>query len=301
MRVLITGLPLFSKRLAEDLQEFDPENHYRFFDTYYSKWQLFRFFFQLRKADVVISLNGVSDQSRTMDEVVKRKKKLVLQWMGSDALLAMERYRSGTLLRKYIDYASNYIDSPWLEQELSSIGVETEEVKFKYFVPEKAPVERYESLRVVTYIAQNHQEFYGLSWVLELAKAYPEIPFEVYGTATSETPAPSNVRWMGWQPESVFREAVRRSPVFLRLTEHDGFSVSVIEALTLGAEVFSRMPAVYTTHVTSIEDCLEKFGKKIEEIVSRGMAPDKKLAGGVQREFNRNTILSAYVQKLKTL
>lgn len=48
--------------------------------------------------------------------------------MGTDALLAMERFKNGTIYRKYIDAGVNWVDSPWLMEEVSSIGVKPEYV-----------------------------------------------------------------------------------------------------------------------------------------------------------------------------
>lgn len=301
MRVLITGLSLFSKRLAADLQAFDPENTYLFFDTYYSRKDLLKFIWNLRKADIVISMNGVTDRSRTLDLVLKFKKKLVLQWMGSDALYAIDRQKNGTLSRDYIDYAWNFVDSPWLLEEVGSIGVKPEVVKFKFFESSEKPVERYEALKVITYLSHNRQVFYGLDWVLQLAADNPDIPFEVYGTDASDKPGTSNISWKGWQEAEVFTKALREAPIFLRLTEHDGFSVSLIEALTSGCEVLTRMPVEYAVVVESPEDMLTKFKAVRQRVMARDLTPDLENARKVKAEFNREKALGGYVARLKAL
>ena len=52
MLILINGLPLFSKRLANDLNAFDVDSKYIFCDTYNSKLQQLKFLLLLPFADV---------------------------------------------------------------------------------------------------------------------------------------------------------------------------------------------------------------------------------------------------------
>lgn len=76
MRVLINGLPLFAKRLADELQKYDHKSSYIFLDTYNSKWAQLLFFIYLPFSDCVISMNGVTDNSGSLNLVLKWKKKI---------------------------------------------------------------------------------------------------------------------------------------------------------------------------------------------------------------------------------
>lgn len=300
MRVLITGLPLFSKRLAEDLQAFDPENEYLYYNTYYSKKDLFRFIWKLRKADIVVSLNGVSDRSKTLDLVLKRRKKLVLQWMGTDALLAMERFKNGTIVRDYVDYAANWLDSSWLMEEVSSIGVKPQFQHCKYLIKDIKPVEKYEGISVATYVAQNSQEFYGMNWVIRIAEAFPDIPFSVFGVSETSYSIPANIVLKGWRTPEEVLDAMRNTPIFLRLTDHDGFSVSVIEATALGAEVLTRLETRWT-HLVNEENVLEIFEKSVNMVKGRDLKPNLENSRSVLKEFDKTTVLANYVRELKKL
>jgi glycosyltransferase involved in cell wall biosynthesis len=241
MRVLISGLPLFSKRMADELQKYDPASSYHFFDTYNSKWAQLLFYLYLPFSDIVISMNGVTDNSGSLNLVLKRRKKLILQWQGTDVLIAMERFQKGTIERKYIDYASNFVDSEWLFDEVKSLKVHVEYLYFKSATVQ-ACTEKYERISVVSYVAESRQEFYGMQKIAEIAKVYPEIDFHLYGLKTAEFPTTSNVHFHGWVTPEVFAERLKSTPIFLRLTDHDGFSVSVIEALAYGCEVIMTLP-----------------------------------------------------------
>jgi hypothetical protein len=299
MKVLITGLPMFAKQLADHLAEADPSGKYLFFDTYYSKFGKLKFLMHLPFCSHVISMNGVSDNSGILNWVLRFRKKLILQWMGTDSLYAMERYHNGTINRRYIDYAVNAIDSQWLEEELKSIELDPVWLEFKFSTIDTEPISNYSKMVAVTYIAENRQVFYGLEWVKRSAELFPSIGFQVFGMSNPEVECPENVTFFGWQPASVFMEAVRNAPLFLRFTEHDGFSVSVIEALSTGAETMMTLPCELTTLVQNKDELESAFNSVIERITERGMKPNLEIAKKSKLKWNKQRLMSNYVQFLK--
>lgn len=300
MRVLINGLPLFSERLAKDLKRHDPTSTFLFLDTYNSRWAQFKFMLLLPFADLVISLNGVTDNSGSLNAVLKLKKKLVLQWMGTDALLAMDRFENGTIKRDYIDYASNFVDSSWLKDEVESVGVKTEFLYFKS--TEVVPaISKYNGLSAISYIAQNRQEFYGIKRVVSLAHQFPEIPFYIYGMDQAEIEIPSNIILKGWVPVHEFQAALRESPIFLRLTDHDGFPVSVIEALGFGAEVLMSLPSELTYLASTEKEAIHTMHQAIEKVKMSDFTPNFDTIEHVKVNYNRNQLMEIYLLKLKSI
>ena len=89
MRVLITGLPLFSDRLCGELSAFDPDNRYYRLDTYYSRFDRLKALFMLPFVDVVYSINGTVQKSRVFDLAFKLNKKVVMNWVGTDVVKAL--------------------------------------------------------------------------------------------------------------------------------------------------------------------------------------------------------------------
>lgn len=300
MRVLITGLPLFSKRLAEDLQNFDNANSYKFYNTYYSKLDLIRFLLAVPFCDIVISLNGVTERSRTLNWVMKWKKPLVMQWTGSDALGAIDNFEKGTIKRDYIDYANNWVDSPWMMDEVLSLKVTATHVRYKFFSSKLRPVERYEKLAVTSYVAQNRQEFYGFPWMIKLAELNPEIPFVIFGVEKSDYPLPKNMECKGWRPSEEVVAAIQKAPISLRFTEHDGYSVAAIEALSLGAEVLNRLP-MERTHLVNEENLVDTFNQVCDLVKSRDFKPNLKQSEEVLADFDQQKILGNYITQLKRI
>ncbi len=301
MRVLINGLPLFASRLAVDLNEFDSENKYIFLDTYNSKWAQIKFLILLPFSKLVISLNGVTDNSGSLNWVLRFKKKLILQWMGTDSLIAQERFHNGTILRKYVDYGHNFIDSSWLKEELNSINIKTDWVNMKYQAKKFNVPEIYEKISVMTYIAQNRQEFYGIKECLELAKKYRNIPFKIFGVSECEFPITENVTLLGWRPEQEIFNEMEKSPIFLRLTEHEGFPLTLIEAMAHGCEVIWTFPFENVTQISDLEDLFLKFDHLLKKIEGRDLKPNLEIVNFVKEKFDRKTILNSYLQKIKSL
>ena len=89
MKFIFNGLPYFGKKLVNDLNDFAPQNSFSFFDTYSSKVEQIKFASSLPFSNLVISMNGVSEKSGSLDLVLKLKKRLLMQWQGTDVLIAL--------------------------------------------------------------------------------------------------------------------------------------------------------------------------------------------------------------------
>jgi hypothetical protein len=85
----------------------------------------------------------------------------------------------------------------------------------------------------------------------------------------------------------VFKKAVKETPIFLRLTDHDGFSVAAIEALSYGAEVLMSLPSDLTAMATNEEETYLAMKKAIQKVESRGMTPNYETIELIKTRFNR--------------
>jgi hypothetical protein len=300
MKVLISGLPLFSKRLAEELQKFDPASKYIFLDTYNSKWDQLKFFLQIPFSDCVISMNGVTDNSGSLNLVLKWKKKLILQWMGTDVLLAIDRFKNKTINTKYIDYSKNFVDADWLRDELLSVKIKSEKLHFKY-VDANTPIQKYNSISIMSYVPQNRQDFYGMDKIIELALIFPNIEFLLFGLDKTDKIIPENIKLFGWVNPNVFNEYLRKTPIFLRLTEHDGFSLAVLEALSFGAEAITSFKSDFVHNANTINEIKDAINTAINAIEKRNFEPNLSVIEILNKEFNKDKIILNYIQKIKEI
>jgi len=300
MHVLLNGLPLFGNRLAKDLQHFSPKDKFLFYNTYYNKFDKLKFYLQAPFTDLFISMNGVSDKSGSLEKAFKTGKPIVMQWMGTDILLAHERSKKNALFTKYLDKATHFVDAPWMKNELNNLGLNAILVPFKWTEIRKE-VLPYGRVQVATYIPESRSEFYGWKSVLKLATAFPDIPFFVMGANDLHGIIPENVRLLGWIDEKEFKRKLEQSAIFLRLPEHDGYSVSVMEALASGCEVLTTMPFEKGFCVKNDDEIMEAFLACLDKIYKLELYPNKEHITFANENYNREKVMSNYLQQLHGL
>ncbi|MGV3629943.1 MAG: hypothetical protein ACO1O6_01980 [Bacteroidota bacterium] len=301
MRVIVTGLAYFSTQLVEGLSGSDPKNSYTFINTYTSFWGKIKFMLLLPFTRVVISFNGPTDKSGSLDWVIRLRKKLVIQWMGTDAQHAVQRLENKTIDRKYIDYASaHFVDFSILEHDVARLGIQPEWLNFKTLESHGAE-KNYDELMVLSYVPHNRQSYYGMPWICELAAENPDIIFTLIGLSESEFETTPNMRLLGWTPEEETRELMRTHAVFLRLTEHDGFSLSVLQAMSFGAEVCWTFPYEKTHYTPDLEILKSTFTAVCDQINARNLAPNTEVRNFVLSSFKKENVFPAYIRKIEEI
>ena len=301
MLVLINGLPHFSKKIAKDLNEFDSDNRYVFYNTYESKWAQLKFIITLPFCGAVISFNGASDQSSSLDWVLKFKIKLIMQWHGTDVKLAVERNELGTINRKYINYATHLASAPWFIDELKEVVSEITYCPFGY-VESIGNEENYKKISVLTYIAENRESFYGWDEIYEASKLLPNIQFTIIGSKGEGFPSSKNITFKGWVEETELAHLMEEHPIFVRLTEHDGKAITVSQALAKGCEVIWTYPynccVLINKNGLELKNSIEALSKQIED---RNYKPNKENIEFAKMSLLRNNVLSIYSSKLTKL
>lgn len=289
--VLFNGLSYFGKKLVNDLQVFDPPNKFKFIDTYTSKLQQLAFLFNLRKANVVVSFNGVTTQSGSLDRAISRNIPLIMYWHGTDVLLAQQRFNSKTFVKKYSEVAHHFTDADWLQKELEELGINAQILPFKY-VEGKRDVGKYEKVSVLTYLAEGKEAFYGLNDILKLAFRFPEVVFTIVGSNGRGIDHTSNVIFKGWCME--MDKLRKENAIFIRLTEHDGNALSVLEALSYGQEVIWNYPGEKCHFVHDYVSTEKKLSELILKIEKRGMIASSENIEYVNLNYSKEKILNNF-------
>lgn len=293
MKIVFTGLPYFGKKLVKALSDFDKKNTYLFCDTYYSFWGKLKFILHLRNADKVVSFNGVSNNSGSLNWALRKKKKLIMQWHGSDVLTAKHNKTKGNFNSKYIDAADNYSDAPWLIAELKEIQIEAELLPFKY-VESTLTEEKFTSKNVVSYCAQGKEDFYGWQDLLVLSEKFPDINFHVIGTTGKDLKVNNNITCYGWLNQSEVKSLLNKHAIFIRNAKHDGYALSVLEAVANGNYVLWNMPHPCVYQFSNSTDLVEQFST-IQQVLDHNQCA--RLADAVEwanNNLNRALILENY-------
>ena len=300
MKIIFVGLPYFGKKLVRDLKKKSSQHSFSFFDTYTSKIEQVKFAASLPFADLIISLNGVADKSGSLDLTMKLKKKVLMHWQGTDVLFAMEEAKKGNLNKKYIDYSSNFTDAPWMKEELNSIGIKCGMLEYKWLSVVKTP-EKFKSISVYTYLAKGKELFYGWEIISKLADKHTEIDFFIAGTAGKELEQKKNIHFLGWIDQEKMKELRTTIPIFLRLPKHDGYSLSVLEALSCGNEVIWTMPHIQCHLAKKYFETESIFSKVVNALVSRGLKRNDNNISFAENNLSKEKILGAFVKKLEEL
>jgi len=300
MKILFTGLPYFGKKLVAELKEFDKENSYYFFDTYYSKIDKVKFLFHLITAHKVVSVNGVSSKSGSLDWVVQLRKKIILQWQGSDVLTAKNNSKGRGLNRKYIDYGISFTDAPWLKDELSALNISADILHFKH-VQHSNNLSPFTTNDAVSYLAEGKEKFYGIDHLIKLASDFPSIKFHIIGSKGEGFIVPENLIFYGWISKERVNQLLNEHPIFIRLTEHDGYSLSVMEAIANGNYVLWNQLHECVQYVADMKELVSGFAKLIELVNSSGNARNLRNIEWAKTNLNKEKILTEYITKITTI
>ena len=110
-------------------------------------------------------------------------------------------------------------------------------------------------VKIISFVGHVRKEK-GIDEIFEVAKAYPNISFEIIGPIiikVKDYSIPSNLHLMGTMTKDKVRHRLNLSDIFLFPTHTEGFSMALLEAMALGVPVI-------TTKVGANPDMLENKG-----------------------------------------
>ncbi len=293
--ILINGLPHFGRKLAQDLNDLKGKHRFIFLNTYYSKKDKLKYFLLLPFSKMLISFNGVTDNSNALNWAMFWKKKIIMQWHGSDVLLAIERLKDETIKNRYLKKSTHFSDSDELLKELKPIIPQAKLVHFKY-VSKKAVNYSYSKIEALTYIGQDNEKFYGWSKIKKLAVDNPQIVFNVVGSNSIDDHKFDNIKSYGWISKKELNKLYKKCAIFIRLTDHDGFALTVLEAKSYGCEVIWSQDDHFDHH--DYDDLRAQFSQSIDKIKERGMKPNQEYLKELKLHFSKEHIIGNYYNEV---
>ncbi len=301
MKVLVNGLPFFSTKLVADLNEFDANNHYLFLNTYESLWAKIKFFLFLPFYDKVISMNGVSDKSGSLNWVVKWKKPLLMLWQGTDVLIAMERYQNKTLYTKYINYSTLYAVAPWLVDELNSIKIKADVLSFLWLTPNTEKIEKPQNFACISYLGKGREDFYGWEIIKAAAQELKDVKFYIVGSDGEKLESTKNIEFSGWLNQEEMQKIYAKSSVYIRIPEHDGYAHFIGEALSKGLDVIWKYPHPMGYVASNKEQLIQHINLLKSKFDINNGERNQKNIDWVKVNLERNKVLQNIVNQLKEL
>lgn len=265
-------------------------------DSAGNPWMKLVNIFRILWADTVYRVGGCDYKTIPLLRLAKLlRKKVIIHWIGTDVIVQTEKYRKNP----QIINASiiNLAVSENLSEELRRIGVESDYVPI---VPADIPYPPAppmpEHHKIMVYLPKGREHFYGWYEVVCLATHFPEIPFNIVahdGEGLSDYP--SNIVFKGSLNHEALMELYQETSLLLRLTEHDGLPVMMLEAQGLGRKVmhYYQFPYVITPDNSSEEGLLKSFG----QFISQPPALDMDAKNYVDETFNHTSIAKLYREK----
>ncbi len=184
-------------------------------------------------ADAVISFGGPGPNMALVEAARRRNIPVIVIWAGTDVLTTQKQPQLLEIIKQY--GFINVCDGPWLVDELRELGIEATYVPVTGIRPAEKISPLPKAFRVLTYLPEPRRTFYGEKTIYALAREFPDIPFRVVGRGGRNPIAPRNVEFLGHVHD--MHRHIDESVVLIRLPEHDGKSMLVLEALARGRHV----------------------------------------------------------------
>ncbi|MCF8432986.1 MAG: hypothetical protein K9G37_00830 [Crocinitomicaceae bacterium] len=298
MKVIAVGLPLFAKRLAKSLGNFDKSNSYTWLNTYYSKIDKLKARFLIPRAECIISINGSIETSKVFDLALNRKIPLIMIWVGTDVITATAAFKSGKYRKDYIENAVHFCEVNWIQDELKAIGINADIVNFASFDKKfqlMNPISQ--KFTVLTYIPNQRSEFYGPNLFLNVARSFPEINFIIAGTKAEEyQPLPENVKALGWveDMDSLYADV----HLCVRIPEHDGLSTFILESLARGKDVIYKYPFDYCLQAGNEMEFKSVLQSRYSLFLNGLWDSNRSGAEFIANEFNSTQILGELKKRI---
>lgn len=186
------------------------------------------------------------------------KLNVVLWWIGTDATKAKKNQIIKQIKCKHLCVSNR------LQAELKRAKIRSDILTLipppNRFVPRKIP----KKYTVAVYMPSDRLSFHKFADVREIMRATPNTHYLLYGCRGKFNRLPKNAEVIGWVNN--VNTVLQRSNCLLRLTEHDGFPKSIIEA------VLSRC-YVITNYKYPMLPCFKTNQAIIDKIRARPVLP----------------------------
>jgi hypothetical protein len=186
--------------------------------------------------------------------------KIYIWWIGTDVLNAMTKKDYGLPSMRTIR-ATHLCVSKDIQRELLGIGVHAELLPLVPDISKYKPWPLPPHYTVAVYMPSSALEFYGYSKVRTIILNTPDIKYLIYGNKDkSPFSTYPNVSDMGWVTDT--SQIMKMSSCLLRLTQHDGFPKSVIEAICTGRYVITNHEFPFVDNISDINAIISKIKSK---------------------------------------
>lgn len=207
------------------------------------------------QADAAITFGGPEPKALIRAICEARRRPVIHIWAGTDVLEAARSPGQAERLR--VLSIVHWAVTPQLVSELAALGIDARCVTVASAPVPETPALLPERFTVLTYLPQPRREFYGQGAIWQAARAMPEVRFIAIGAGRPEPAAPPNLEYVG--EVARVEQYIDAASVLVRMTEHDGLSQNVIEALSRGRYVIWTYPYPGALRARSRDELIERL------------------------------------------
>jgi len=293
MTIAIIGNSYFGKKLQKQLVDFDTKNSYIFFDTNVNFFDKIKYVLYMPFIDIVYSIGADLNGGGALKLALKQNKKIFQHFIGSDVLSAKKDTQNKHTNQKLIQKSNFLCEVEWIQKELKDIDIKAD-ITSIMIVDKFLKPKSFQKFSVLTYIAKDKEEFYGIKDLIKLANDFLDVEFKIAGISEYKN-LPKNIKPLGWVDMT---KELQNSTVFIRNTYHDGLSFSVVEALSLGRVVFYNYDFTCVKYFKNYDELKEKFSKILKDFKDGKLTVEEKSIDFVKDNFSKQRVLNNLIKRL---
>ncbi len=194
------------------------------------------------------------------------KKKTLCHWVGSDSLLAIKNRKRKIQTKIFSRYIDVHIAvSERIKEELADIGIEST-VLFHGSDIEPEEIALPKKHAALIYFTEDRESLYGLKRIISVSKKFSDIDYYFIGhfdtKKYSELYFQENLYFLGFVN---LEELWSKISVVIRMTEHDGFPKTMVEAYSKGRYAIHNYPLPGVIFCQTDEEVIRELRKIVEE------------------------------------
>lgn len=248
----------------------------------------------VRKVDVVY---GIGQAFRLNPKLILARllrKPVINHWIGSD-VLAARKNKMHRINQLFIN--TNLSCSMLIKDEIMEMGINSKLLPIipsgmRYDVA-KMPEEH----SVLVYMPEGNELFYGKKYVEYLAREFPTVRFLIVANSNKELINLENVSFLGRLSLEEMESLYDEISILLRLPEHDGLSLMLLEALAKGKQVIYKYKFPYVYTVSEMNDLRKAF----EDIIKKTPKINYEANEFIRNNYNEKVILDELMNILKAI
>jgi glycosyltransferase involved in cell wall biosynthesis len=134
--------------------------------------------------------------------------------------------------------------------------------------------------------------------MVDAATHFKSMIFHVIGSDGKDLDAPENIIFHGWISQEEVVALMKKTAIFVRITKHDGNSMSVVEALGNGCEVIWSYPNEKTYLATNSDELISTLENLKIQIEQKGLIPNRSNFEYVSENFKKEIIIGNYIKEI---